>query len=243
MFANKSGNNPKVTRSISRVTLEKRLQNLQTQVLTLGSLVSEAILVSTHILSNQDITRANSLILADQEINQRRIDIQRYCLRVIATQNPIASDLRFVSACLEIASELERMHDYAKGIAKVTLLIGESYFVKPPPEFVLMAREVKMMLHRALDAFIKYDIELAQNIAETDAKIDEMYQQVYTGLIKSNLQTAPLANHAHYFLWVAHNLERAGDRVTNICELIFYIVTGRRIEMNADNGLPLIENP
>ncbi len=243
MFPDKNGNNPRVTRSISRVTLEKRLQHLQTQVLALGSLVSEAILVSIHILNNHDTTRAKSLILADQEINQRRIDIQRYCLRIIATQNPIAGDLRFVSACLEIASELERMHDYAKGIAKVTLLIGKNTNVNPPPEFPLMAREAKVMLHRALDALIKQDMELAQIVAEADDRIDELYQQVYARIFEANLKSEPLSSKAYYFLWVAHNLERTGDRVTNICELIFYIVTGRRVEMNIDNDRLFPESP
>jgi phosphate transport system protein len=241
MFADKNETRAMLTGTGTRATLEKRLQNLQTQVLTLGSLVSEAILHATNILKKRDAAAAKSLILADQDINQRRIDIQRNCLRIIATQNPIAGDLRFISACLEIASELERMHDYAKGIAKVTLLIGEESETKLPPELPLMAQEAKNMLHLALDALIQHDVDLALSVASADAKIDKMYEQLYSDLIGSSQTHLPLSNYAHHLLWVAHNLERAGDRVTNICEWVVYIATGKRVEMNADNDIPLIE--
>lgn len=217
-----------------RVILEKRLQDLQAQILTLGSLVSEAILLASNILKNRDLTGAQTLILADEGINQRRIDIQRSCLRVIATQNPIASDLRFVSACLEIASELERMHDYAKGIAKVTLMIGDECEVTIPPELGQMARAAHNMLHSALDALVQHDAELALTVAAGDDEIDGLYKAVYQHLIHSEQEGVLLPNHAHHLLWAAHNLERTGDRVTNICEWTVYIATGQRVEMNAD---------
>jgi phosphate transport system protein len=224
-----------------RGTLEKRLQSLQNQVLTLGSLVGEAILFSSSILHNRDTAAAKNLILADQGINERRIDIQRNCLRLIATQNPIASDLRFVSACLEIASELERMHDYAKGIAKISLIIGSETKVVLPHDLSRMAAEAQKMLYRALDALIERDPELALAIAATDKQIDALYVQVYRELIGPEKQEVWTANHAHHLLWVAHNLERAGDRVTNICEWIVYIVTGQRVEVNTGSDIPLID--
>ncbi|MEJ2747810.1 MAG: PhoU domain-containing protein, partial [Anaerolineae bacterium] len=169
----------------ARAILEKRLQTLQTQVLTLGSLVGEAILLSGNILNKRDMAGAKTLILADQSINERRIDIQRNCLRTIATQNPIAGDLRFVSACLEIASELERMHDYAKGIAKVTLLIGDESEVVSPPELMQMAQEAQKMLYGALDALIQHEVDLARSVAATDDLIDALYQEVYHKLVNS----------------------------------------------------------
>lgn len=225
----------------ARAILEKRLQTLQTQVLTLGSLVGEAILLSSNILKKRDIAGAKTLILADQSINERRIDIQRNCLRTIATQNPIAGDLRFVSACLEIASELERMHDYAKGIAKVTLLIGDETEVFFPPELLPMAQESQKMLYRALDALIQRDVALARSVAATDDLIDAMYQEVYHKLVNSEQGDVFPSNYAHRLLWVAHNLERFGDRVTNICEWVVYIATSQRIEMNTGSDIPLID--
>lgn len=230
-----------VNRSNVRVTLEKRLQALQTQVLTLGSLVGEAILLASNILKKRDLVAAKTLILADLSINERRIDIHRSCLRIIATQNPIAGDLRFVSACLEIASELERMHDYAKGIAKVTLLIGDNTAVFIPYEIAQMAQEAKKMLHQALDALVQDNVELALNVAAHDDRVDALYKQVYDVLIDLNKHSGLQQNHTHHLLWVAHNLERTGDRVTNICEWVVYIATGQRVEMNGDADIPLID--
>lgn len=228
-------------RNAARTILEQRLQTLQTQVLTLGSLVGEAILLSSNILKKRDRVGAKTLILADQGINDRRIDIQRTCLRIIATQNPIAGDLRFVSACLEIASELERMHDYAKGIAKVTLLIEDEARLLFPPELLPMAQEAQKMLYRALDALIQRDVDLARSVAAADDLIDAMYQEIYHTLVSSEQEGVLQSNHAHHLLWVAHNLERSGDRVTNICEWVVYIATGQRVEMNTGSDLPLVD--
>jgi phosphate transport system protein len=210
-------------------------------MLTLGSLVGEAILLSSNILKKRDRVRAKTLILADQGINDRRIDIQRTCLQIIATQNPIAGDLRFVSACLEIASELERMHDYAKGIAKVTLLIGDEARLLFPPELLPMAQEAQKMLYRALDALIQRDVDLARSVAAADDLIDAMYQEIYHTLVSSEQEGVLQSNHAHHLLWVAHNLERSGDRVTNICEWVVYIATGQRVEMNTGSDIPLVD--
>lgn len=230
-----------INRNAARTILEQRLQTLQTQVLTLGSLVGEAILLSSNILKKRDRVRAKTLILADQGINDRRIDIQRTCLQIIATQNPIAGDLRFVSACLEIASELERMHDYAKGIAKVTLLIEDEARLLFPPELLPMAQEAQKMLYRALDALIQRDVDLARSVAAADDLIDAMYQEIYHTLVSSEQEGVLQSNHAHHLLWVAHNLERSGDRVTNICEWVVYIATGQRVEMNTGSDIPLVD--
>jgi phosphate transport system protein len=230
-----------INRNATRTILEQHLQTLQTQVLTLGSLVGEAILLSSNILKKRDRVRAKTLILADQGINDRRIDIQRTCLQIIATQNPIAGDLRFVSACLEIASELERMHDYAKGIAKVTLLIGDEARLLFPPELLPMAQEAQKMLYRALDALIQRDVDLARSVAAADDLIDAMYQEIYHTLVSSEQEGVLQSNHAHHLLWVAHNLERSGDRVTNICEWVVYIATGQRVEMNTGSDIPLVD--
>ncbi|MCB9418263.1 MAG: phosphate signaling complex protein PhoU [Ardenticatenaceae bacterium] len=226
-----------VIRNGKRAILEKQLQGLQTQILTLGSLVSEALLLSSNILKNKDLAGAKTLILADQGINQRWIDIQRNCLRIIATQNPIASDLRFVSACLEIASELERMHDYAKGIAKVTIIMGNETEVVFPNELSQMAQVAQKMLHLALDALIQQNVELALSVAANDDHIDALYEQIYHNLLGLDQQGTWMASHAHHLLWAAHNLERAGDRVTNICEWIVYFVTGQRLEMNTNHDV------
>lgn len=227
-----------MTRLGKRHLLEKRLQTLQAEILTMSSLVGASLTKSVEILQERDFDDAHKLIAADQIINNKRYDISSNSLALIATQHPLASDLRLISSYIEIATELERMHDYAKGIAKVALLIGKESETDIPNCLSIMAQQAQDMLYRAMDALIDRNVNLARIVAAHDDKVDALYKQVYWELTGSEPRPLQYVNHTHHLLWVAHNLERAADRVTNICEWITYAVTGQHVEMNSEIEAP-----
>ncbi|MCS7286130.1 MAG: phosphate signaling complex protein PhoU [Anaerolineae bacterium] len=221
-----------------RQTFEQSLQRLQDEVLILGSMVEQAILDAVEILRRRDTEGARRLIAGDQIINEKRFEIEAKVLTLIATQQPMARDLRILAAILEIATELERMGDYAKGIAKISLMIGNEPLIKPLIDIPRMAQKATNMLHRALDAFIREDAKLARAIPAEDDEVDALYNQVYRELLACIMANPRTLDQATYLLWVAHNLERAADRVTNICERIVFIVTGELIEMDIEGEGP-----
>jgi phosphate transport system protein len=216
-----------------RETYFKELQKLQDQILTLGSMVQQAILESVDALKRRDLQAAQRIIDGDRALNQLRFDIERDCLITIATQQPMASDLRVIAAVLEIATELERMGDYAKGISRINLTIGEKPLLKPLIDIPRMAEKGCDMLRRALDAFIRRDVELARAIPKEDDEVDALYNQVYRELLTYIIADPHTIDQATQLLWVAHNLERFGDRVTNICERVVFTVTGEMKELDA----------
>jgi phosphate transport system protein len=219
-----------------RHTFEREMQHLQDELLVLGSMVENAITGSVETLRKRDLEGSRRVIAEDRLINERRFRIEADALTVIATQQPIASDLRALASTMEIAAELERMGDYAKGIANINLMLGEQPLVKPLVDIPRMATKARDMLHRALEAFIKRDTEMAAAIPAEDDEVDDLYNQVYRELITvifNNPQTIEQANH---LLWAAHNLERTADRVTNICERTMFTVTGEMAEIGKDHS-------
>ncbi|MGQ9567784.1 MAG: phosphate signaling complex protein PhoU [Anaerolineae bacterium] len=217
-----------------RLTLEHELQRLQDQVLVLGSMVGEALVESVRLLKARDIPGSKRLIAADQAINEKRFALENDILTLIATQQPMAKDLRILAAMLEIITELERIGDYAKGIGRINVLIGEEPLLKPLIDVPYMATKVRDMLDRALDAFVHRDVEAARAIPREDDEIDNLYNQVYRELLTFMMQDPHTIDRASYLLWVAHNLERAADRVTNICERVVFTVTGEMKEMDVE---------
>ena len=219
-----------------RETFDTELQRLQDETLALGSMVENAIVDSVDILKRRDLDGSRRLIATDRIINDKRFDIEADVLVLIATQQPIAGDLRMLAAILDIASELERIGDYAKGIAKINLMIGEEPFIKPLVDIPVMAAKARGMLHKALEAFVERDVELARAIPNDDDDVDDFYNQVYRELITYILADPRCIDQANYLLWAAHNLERAADRVTNICERVIFTVTGEIIEMDVEGS-------
>ncbi|HHS98481.1 MAG TPA: phosphate signaling complex protein PhoU [Chloroflexi bacterium] len=217
-----------------REAFERELQRLQGELLTLGGMVEEAITASVESLRRQDLEAAQRVIDRDRQINEQRFAIERDTLILIATQQPMAGDLRVLAAILEITTELERMGDYAKGIAKICLMIGKEPLLKPLIDIPRMAEKARDMLHRALDAFMRRDVEEARAIPKEDDEVDALYQQIYRELITYILADPHNIEQANYLLWAAHNLERTADRVTNICERVVFTVTGEMMEMNED---------
>jgi phosphate transport system protein len=219
-----------------REMFDHELQRLQDEMLTMASMVEEAITASVDALKRRDMQASQRLIAHDREINRKRFDIEEDCLVAIATQQPMASDLRILAAVLDIISELERIGDYAKGISRINLMIGEEPLLKPLIDVPTMAEKARSMLHQSLDAFVQRDVELARAIPKQDDDVDALYNQVYRELITYILADPKAIEQANYLLWTAHNLERAADRVTNICERVIFTVTGKMEEMDVENS-------
>ncbi len=228
---------------MTREALNRELRQLQEKLLALAGMAKNAIGASVQVLSQRDAEGAQRIIDQDQEINQRRFAIEADTLATIATQQPMAGDLRALAAILEISTELERIADYGKGIARISLLMGDKPPVKPLVDIPRMADKVCAMLDQALDAFIRRDVELAQAIPAQDNEVDALYNQVYHELIDLIVADQQLTDRATHLLWVAHNLERAADRVTNICERVIFTVTGEMSEMDVKDICDALPRP
>ena len=198
----------------------------------LGSMVRQALADAVTALAKRDLDAARGIVSGDREINSRRFRIEDDCLSLIAMQQPIARDLRLLAAMLEISTELERIGDYAKGISKISLMIGSEPLIKPLIEIPQMCERVLSMLERSLDAFVNYDAQAARAIPLEDDAIDDLYNMVNRQLLDLIIKDPAVIDQANYLSWVAHNLERAGDRVTNICERVVYTVTGDFVEFD-----------
>lgn len=216
-----------------RKTFESEIRQLKDDVLMLGSMVEKAVLDSVEALKKRDIKSSEKLFLEDQEINKKRFEIENKLMILIATQQPMAHDLRLLASCMEIISELERMGDYAKGIANINIRMGDAPLLKPLIDVPRMAQKGADMLHRSLTAFVNEDIETAKTIPVEDDEVDALYNQVYRELMTFVIQDPTTIERANWLLWVAHNLERFADRVTNICERTVFIVTGEMKEIKS----------
>jgi phosphate transport system protein len=215
-----------------KTNFEKELERLQDELVDLGVIVERTLIESVEVLSHREVEEAQRLIEADAEINRRRYAIEWDALVLIARQQPVAKDLRTLAAVLEIAGELERIADYAKGIAKITVQLGSKPLVKPLVDIPRMAALSSDMLHRALLSFVDKDIQAARSIPADDQKIDALYDQVYRELMTYVLSDPRNIDGASHLMWVAHNLERTADRAVNICERVVFTVTGDQIEFD-----------
>jgi phosphate transport system protein len=224
---------------MTRTRFDEELRQLQDDVLVLGSMVENALTESVEILKRRDMEGSRRLMAADRHINEKRFAIEADALTLIATQQPVAGDIRVIAAVLEITTELERIGDYAKGIAKINLLIGEEPLIKPLVDLPRMAQKARDMLHRALEAFDTHDVDLARAIPAEDDEVDALYNQINRELLTYVMSDPTTIDQANYLLWVAHNLERTADRVINICERVVFTVTGEMMEFgDEDSGAP-----
>lgn len=221
---------------MARETLDRKIQHLFDEILYLDSMVEKATLESITALKNQDLELARKVYFGDAILNAKRFELEKDCMITIATQQPImAGDLRLLASILEIIGELERIGDYAKGIAKICINMGNQPPVKPLIDIPKMGEIVTNMLHRAIRAFISMDIEEAKTIPEDDDKVDYLYTLIYHELVDLMIKDPTIIDRANYLMWVAHNLERVGDRVTNICERTIYVATGEMKEISASD--------
>jgi phosphate transport system protein len=218
-----------------RKTFENEIQQVKDEVLLLGSMVEHAIMASVETLKKRDIKGSEKIIADDAEINKKRFAIESQLMILIATQQPMAHDLRLLASTMEIISELERMGDYAKGIANINIRMGEDRLLKPLIDVPRMAQIGTSMLHRSLTAFVNEDVEAARAIPVEDDEVDGLYNQIYHELMLLIIQDPKTIERANWLLWVAHNLERVADRVTNICERTIFIATGEMAEIKSSS--------
>ncbi len=216
-----------------RTNFRKKLQSIQDDILSMGSMVEKAIATSVKALQERDITAAERIIAGDVKINRLRFDIEEKCIQLIATQQPMAGDLRIIIGVLNIITDLERIGDHAEGIARIVVMTGDEPPLKPLVDIPRMAVKTIEMLHRSLDALINRDAALAREIAVADDEVDDLYDRVFEELLLFMAEDASAVTRATRLIWVAHNLERSADRVTNICERVVFTVTGRMEEIGA----------
>jgi phosphate transport system protein len=216
----------------SRSQFHLQLERLQEDLLIMASMVEKAIDRSVESLRARDREASERVIRDDAAINKKRFEIEERALLLIATQQPMARDLRTIAAVIHMITDLERMADHAAGIAKINLLYDDKPLLKPLIDIPRMAERCRDMLRRSMDAFVTRDIEAARQIAAEDDEIDALYDQVYHELVMFMVSDPQTIERATWLLWAAHNLERIADRVTNICERVVFLVTGRMGETN-----------
>ena len=216
-----------------RKTFEIEIQHLKDELLLMGSMVEQQVMDSVEALKKRDLEASHRIYDADSKINAKRYGIEEQVMILIATQQPMAHDLRLLASILEVSAELERMGDYAKGIATINLRMGGEPPLKPLIDIPRMAKKASDMLHRALTAFINEDVAAARAIPAEDDEVDGLYTQVYRELMTFVMSDPKNIDRANYLLWTAHNLERFADRVTNICERTVFIVTGENKEIGS----------
>jgi phosphate transport system protein len=219
-----------------RKNFESEIQLLKDELLILGSMVEQQVLDAVEALKKRDLDAARRIHEIDANINMKRFAIEQQVMIVIATQQPMAHDIRLLASILEVAGELERMGDYAKGIATINIRMGNEPLLKPLIDIPRMARKGVDMLRRALTAFINEDLEVARAIPAEDDEVDQLYTQVYHELMVFVMQDPKNIERTNYLLWTAHNLERLADRVTNICERTVFVATGELQEIDSSNN-------
>jgi phosphate transport system protein len=217
---------------MSRKTFSQEMQEIRDEILLLSSMVEQAVMNSAEALKDNNVEYSRQIHANDISINRKRFEVEISIMVLMATQQPIAHDLRLLAACLDICTELERMGDYAKGIATINIRSGGLSLPRILRDIYSMAEKAVDMLHRAMTTFACEDVQAARAIIQEDDVIDECYSRLYSEAIHSVLEDPRNIERANSVIWAAHNLERLGDRVTNICERVMYVVTGERPELD-----------
>ena len=219
-----------------RTTFETDIQQLKDELLSLGSIVEQQILNAVTALMKRDFEGSKKIKEIDATVNAKRFAIEEQVLVSIATQQPLAHDLRLLASILEIAGELERIGDYAKGIATINLRMGDESLLKPYDKIPLMAEKAVNMLHRSLTAFIREDAEEARRIPDEDDIVDNLYRQIYEESMHIIIEDHKTMQKTNWLIWTIHNLERMADRVTNICERTIFTATGELRELESSEN-------
>jgi phosphate transport system protein len=213
-----------------REAFQEHLKDLEQDLFTMGEMVTLAVNRSIKALKERNLEEADRIINDDQYINKKRWEIEEKCIQLIARQQPVATDLRELIAILNIITELERMGDYAEGVAKIVVKIGDQEPVKPLIDIPRMAEIAIEMINKTLRAYAERDEKSARLICDQDDEVDALYNQVYRELLTIMIEDPRTITRATYLIWTSHNLERIADRVTNICERIIFLVTGEMVE-------------
>ena len=212
--------------------LGAELRSLEDELLFMGGMVEKAIAKALDALKRRDLEASREVINEDDLIDLKRFEIEERCINIIATQHPVARDLRSLVTVLHITVELERIADYAEGIGKISVMMGEEPPLKPLIDIPRMAEKASTMVGRSLEALVNRDIVTAHQVCNDDDEVDALYDQVYRELLTYMIEDPKTIKRATYLLWVAHDLERMADRATNIAERVIYLVTGKLVEIN-----------
>ncbi len=215
-----------------RETLDRKIKDHFAVITDLGGIVEQAILGSVDALHQRDLESARKIYKDDQIINNKRYELESNALITVATQQPMAIDLRILASIIDIAGELERIGDYAKGIARIAIRLGDQTPLRQLVHIPKMAELTADMLQRAIRAFVELDEDTALSIPKEDDQIDILYNKVYHELLDLMINDQKVIDRATFHLWVAHNLERAADRVTNICERTVFTTSGQLVEFD-----------
>ncbi len=210
-----------------RVDLDRQLNQIQQEIVSLGSIVDKATRLAVESLGSRDLGQSQQVVDGDDYIDAKRYEIEEQCINLIATQQPMARDLRHIIALQHIASELERVGDYAEGIAKISLLIGDAPLLKPLVDIPMMSDKATLMLRTSIDALASRDVVKAHQVFRDDDAVDNLYDRVYGDLLTYMANDPRAIQRATYLLWVSHDLERIADRSTNIAKRVIYLVTGK----------------
>ena len=211
---------------MSRLAFHQEIERLQQNVVTMASMVEKQVLRSVDALKRNDVQLARDIYQLDKPINQLRWSTEEDAILLIATQAPVARDLRRVIAVIAMVTELERMGDHAASMSKIVIELAGEPALKELVDIPRMADIALEMLRDAVTAFIESDIVAARQVAKRDDEVDGLYDQVYRKLLTYMLADTRTINRATRLLWAAHNMERFADRVTNLCERVVYNVTG-----------------
>ena len=215
-----------------RATFDKEYAAIVDDILKLGSYVDQAIGLSLDSLQRRDIAQAQQVVDADEAINLLRFKIEEACLTLIATQQPAARDLRAIVASMNIVVDIERIGDHAAGMAKTVIRMGDEPLLKPLIDIPRMVHTAREMLRMSLDAFVERDSDAAKAVVPLDDEMDALYRAIFDELVEIMSHKPEGVERATYLLWCAHNLERIGDRVTNIAERVIFMTTGDMRELN-----------
>jgi len=216
---------------MTRQHYDQELADLRGSVVAMASMTNKAIDNAVTALAQRDVRLAEQVIAADSAINEHRWRTEEQALLVIATQAPMAKDLRMIAAVIHIVTDLERMADHAAGTAKIAIQTADQAPLKPLVDIPRMSEIARAMLHDAITAFIVDDQAAARAIVARDDEVDALYEQIYRELLTFMLADPTTIDQATHLLWAAHNLERIADRVTNICERVVFAATGQLEEL------------
>jgi len=210
-----------------REKFDREINFVFSDLIVLGDMVDKAIKSSLIALSTMDNQLAEDMIYQDDIIDRKQIEIEERCNDLIATQQPMATDLRTLISIIHISVELERMGDYAEGIAKIAIQMDKESPLKPLVDIPAMGDLSRDMLRKSLEALVNRDLIAAQNVLKQDDEVDVLYQKVFQELIGMMNADPSVIKRATYLIWVAHDLERVADRATNVSERVIYLITGK----------------
>ena len=232
---------------LARERFDRELGQLEAEVILLGGMVENAIFEALAALKDRDLARSQALIDQDDEIDEKEWSIERGCIRLLRREAPLARDLRRIITILELANELERMGDYAEGIGKLSLMMGDEPPLKELIDIPVMGEIAVSMVKRSLEAFLERDpdkvVEIAQTLVPDDDRVDEINRQVRYDLFELMKASPENVVRGTYLLWAAHNIERIADRATNIAERAIYQATGEQVNVGAGDPTPEQADP